>query len=360
MPTGWRGASIRRSCHLRRRLRRRRAIRRSARRARSTRCASAPGWTRRVQPVRDRRAACRYRPYGARAAAGEGARRGAAARLGVCQQLRQGHRPRALCLPSGRGPQFCGAIAELIRDLGAALPAAFESQDYQARRRSIDEAFRRKQEQAFSALTKEAGEKNVAIVRTPFGFGVAPLAEGGEVLKPEAFGALPEASATGCTNCCGSSRPGCRRSCRPCRAGTRSDAKRRARSTATPRASPSATRSTRPRRTSPTCRWRSSTSTRCATTCSTTSGVHRPGAGGGARRERRRGAGVGEHRPLERYEVNVLVTAKAPPARRCRGTAPDAAQPGRPRRARLAQGRAVDDFRRLKAGALHGPTAATC
>jgi hypothetical protein len=105
----------------------------------------------------------------------------------------QGHKPRALCLPSGRGPQFRGAIAELIRDLGAALPAAFESQDYQARRRAIDEAFRRKQEQAFSALTKEAGENHVAIVRTPFGFGVAPLAEGGEVLKPEAFNALPEA-----------------------------------------------------------------------------------------------------------------------------------------------------------------------
>jgi lon-related putative ATP-dependent protease len=105
----------------------------------------------------------------------------------------QGHKPRALCLPSGRGPQFRGAIAELIRDLGAALPAAFESQDYQARRRAIDEAFRHKQEQAFTALTKEAGENKVAIVRTPFGFGVAPLAEGGEVLKPEAFNALPDA-----------------------------------------------------------------------------------------------------------------------------------------------------------------------
>jgi uncharacterized membrane protein len=103
-----------------------------------------------------------------------------------------GHKPRALALPSGRGPQFRNAISELIRDLGAALPAAFESQDYQARRRAIDEAFRHKQEQAFSGLTKEAGENNVAIVRTPFGFGVAPLAEG-EVLKPEAFNALPEA-----------------------------------------------------------------------------------------------------------------------------------------------------------------------
>ncbi len=103
----------------------------------------------------------------------------------------QGQKPRALCLPPGRGPQFGNAIADLIRDLGAALPAAFESQDYQARRRAIDEAFRRKQEQSFSALTKEAGENNVAIVRTPFGFGVAPLS-GGEVLKPEAFNALPE------------------------------------------------------------------------------------------------------------------------------------------------------------------------
>jgi predicted ATP-dependent protease len=105
----------------------------------------------------------------------------------------QAHKPRALCLPPGRGPQFRSAIAELIRDLGAALPAAFESQDYQARRRAIDEAFRHKQEQAFTALTKEAGENRVAIVRTPFGFGVAPLADGGEVLKPEAFNARPEA-----------------------------------------------------------------------------------------------------------------------------------------------------------------------
>jgi predicted ATP-dependent protease len=105
----------------------------------------------------------------------------------------QPYKPRALCLPPGRGPQFRAAITELIRDLGAALPAAFESQDYQARRRAIDEAFRRKQEEAFSALTKEAGENKVAIVRTPFGFGVAPLAEEGEVLKPDAFNALPEA-----------------------------------------------------------------------------------------------------------------------------------------------------------------------
>ncbi|MCK6431138.1 MAG: AAA family ATPase, partial [Burkholderiaceae bacterium] len=39
--------------------------------------------------------------------------------------------------------------------------------------------------------TREAAERSVAVVRTPFGFGIAPLKDG-EVLKPELFNALPE------------------------------------------------------------------------------------------------------------------------------------------------------------------------
>lgn len=100
-------------------------------------------------------------------------------------------KPRAMQLPPGRGPQFRDAIRDLIKDLEVALPAAFESQDYQARRGAIDESFRRKQEEAFGALTREAAERSVAVVRTPFGFGIAPL-RNGEVLKPELFNALPE------------------------------------------------------------------------------------------------------------------------------------------------------------------------
>jgi lon-related putative ATP-dependent protease len=100
-------------------------------------------------------------------------------------------KPRAMQLPPGRGPQFRDAIRDLIKDLEVALPAAFESQDYQARRGAIDESFRRKQEEAFSALTRAAAERSVAVVRTPFGFGIAPLKDG-EVLKPELFNALPE------------------------------------------------------------------------------------------------------------------------------------------------------------------------
>jgi lon-related putative ATP-dependent protease len=100
-------------------------------------------------------------------------------------------KPRAMQLPPGRGPQFRDAIRDLIKDLEVALPAAFESQDYQARRGAIDESFRRKQEEAFGALARAAAERSVAVVRTPFGFGIAPLKDG-EVLKPEQFNALPE------------------------------------------------------------------------------------------------------------------------------------------------------------------------
>jgi lon-related putative ATP-dependent protease len=101
-------------------------------------------------------------------------------------------KPRAMPLPPGRGPELRDAIRDLIKDLEAALPAAFESQEYQSRRGAIDEAFRKKQEEAFTALSELASRQHVAIVRTPVGFGVAPMGTDGEVLKPDAFKALPE------------------------------------------------------------------------------------------------------------------------------------------------------------------------
>ncbi|HEX7157254.1 MAG TPA: ATP-binding protein [Burkholderiaceae bacterium] len=101
------------------------------------------------------------------------------------------HRPRAMRLPPGRAPQFKQAIDDLIADLEVALPAAFESQDYQARRGALDDTFRNRQDEAFSALAKEAAAQDTAIVRTPFGFGVAPLKDA-QVLKPEQFNALAD------------------------------------------------------------------------------------------------------------------------------------------------------------------------
>jgi len=101
------------------------------------------------------------------------------------------NKPKALSLPAGRAKRFAKAMVETIDELRATVPAAFESEDYQARRRAIDEEFRSGQEQALEALTRKAAQQNIAVLRTPLGFGMAPMHDG-KVVKPEVFNQLPE------------------------------------------------------------------------------------------------------------------------------------------------------------------------
>jgi predicted ATP-dependent protease len=100
-------------------------------------------------------------------------------------------KPVAIELPPGRAARFRSAMHELIDDLRAALPALFQSEDYQSRRAAIDEAFQKKQEEAFSALRDKASGKDVVVVRTPFGFALAPTRDG-QVVSPEKFAGWPE------------------------------------------------------------------------------------------------------------------------------------------------------------------------
>jgi lon-related putative ATP-dependent protease len=100
------------------------------------------------------------------------------------------HRPIAIELAPGRGTELSDAMEALIEDLRTGLPAVFESEDYQNRQGSIETALRQRQEEAFEALNEEAARESIAVVRTPQGFAMAP-APGGEVIKPEAFNALP-------------------------------------------------------------------------------------------------------------------------------------------------------------------------
>jgi lon-related putative ATP-dependent protease len=102
------------------------------------------------------------------------------------------NRPKALSLPSGRARPLAKAMIAVIDELRSTVPATFEGDDYQARRRAIDEEFRSGQEGAFEALNKQAQEQNIAIVRTPTGFVMAPTHEG-KIVKPEVFNTLPEA-----------------------------------------------------------------------------------------------------------------------------------------------------------------------
>jgi lon-related putative ATP-dependent protease len=100
-------------------------------------------------------------------------------------------KPVAIRLPAGRALPFRDSMRELIDDLKAALPAVFQSEDYQARRGAVDQAFQSKQGAAFSALHEKAAAKGIAIVRTPMGFALAPLKDG-KIVPPDEFGAWPE------------------------------------------------------------------------------------------------------------------------------------------------------------------------
>lgn len=100
-------------------------------------------------------------------------------------------RPVAIELPAGRARGFQESMHKLIDDLNTALPAVFQSEDYQTRRGAIDESFQHKQGEAFSALRDKAAEKNVVLLRTPLGFALAP-AKDGQVVPPDEFHTWPE------------------------------------------------------------------------------------------------------------------------------------------------------------------------
>jgi predicted ATP-dependent protease len=100
-------------------------------------------------------------------------------------------RPTAIELPPGRAPGFQEAMRKLIDDLKIAAPAAFQSEAYQTRRSAIDEAFQKKQFEAFSALREKAGQKAILLLRTPVGFALAP-SQNGQVVPPDEFNAWPE------------------------------------------------------------------------------------------------------------------------------------------------------------------------
>ena len=102
------------------------------------------------------------------------------------------HRPTAIDLPPGRAPDFQNAMHELIDDLKAALPAAFESEDYHTRRGAIDESYEKTQADAFTHLRDKAAAKGILILRTPLGFALAPGRDG-EVVPPDEFNVWPDA-----------------------------------------------------------------------------------------------------------------------------------------------------------------------
>ncbi len=104
----------------------------------------------------------------------------------------QPHKPLALELPAGWSRRLEQDMAHLVEDLLDALPAGFDSDEYRARIAEIEAEVKQKEEAELERIRERALKMSIALIRTPSGFGLAPLRDG-EVLDPEAFSKLPEA-----------------------------------------------------------------------------------------------------------------------------------------------------------------------
>jgi predicted ATP-dependent protease len=101
------------------------------------------------------------------------------------------HQPLALRLPAGTGGELADDVDRFLGGLLEALRGAFESEEYQGRRQSVQEEAGAQQQEAMERLQEKAREQGLRLLRTPAGFVFAPVKEG-DVLSPEQIEGLTD------------------------------------------------------------------------------------------------------------------------------------------------------------------------
>ena len=100
--------------------------------------------------------------------------------------------PSYLELPAGMGCQLHEDMKHLIGRLRREIPKVFESDEFKARSKKINERYAEKRTHLFEAMEAKSRELGFAIQRTPIGINTLPLREGGEPLSQEEYEALSE------------------------------------------------------------------------------------------------------------------------------------------------------------------------
>jgi lon-related putative ATP-dependent protease len=100
-------------------------------------------------------------------------------------------KPLALRVPAGTGATIRSEIQQFVQDAQAAIPSAFQSEEFRTRKETIEEESRERQEAEFNEIQARAKEKNIGILQTPTGIALAPLKDG-EAIGPDEFKKLPE------------------------------------------------------------------------------------------------------------------------------------------------------------------------
>lgn len=99
--------------------------------------------------------------------------------------------PAALRLPPGLGPQLRDDLGQMLRDIQQNLVSAFEGDEYNDKRDEIVKEFRDERNKELQAFEQEAQTAGFALGRSPAGLIVAPAIEG-EVMTPQQYGELAD------------------------------------------------------------------------------------------------------------------------------------------------------------------------
>ena len=102
------------------------------------------------------------------------------------------HKPTRVPLPTGRALAFQHDMARLVEDLRTGIPAAFETDEYRSRRQELENELSARQDLAIGTVGDHAREQKIALLRTPGGFGFAPMSGDG-VMELQQFQKLSEA-----------------------------------------------------------------------------------------------------------------------------------------------------------------------
>jgi len=101
------------------------------------------------------------------------------------------YEPKAIQLPSGKGKEFRQDMKSFIENVKNALPKAFESEDYAARRESTIRGLENKRKQLIGDLNAKAQSEGFVIQTTPIGLLLIPVLDG-KPLSEEEMLSLPQ------------------------------------------------------------------------------------------------------------------------------------------------------------------------
>lgn len=102
----------------------------------------------------------------------------------VCN-FKDENKPIALELPAGKSVKLRDMMNSFCEDLPNILNSAFESEEYQNRRQTIEEQLKSEEQKAFSDLQEKARKQGLTILSTPLGYTFAPIREGRVMTKEE-------------------------------------------------------------------------------------------------------------------------------------------------------------------------------